>query len=196
MLNPGEMNIDNSGANEGIIIGLNSGPINYMIKEPVKIYSMISSVVKTLSSVCVDDENLEYIENLEAFRLEQKMEYNSIIKYKEIIQEHAIYYTHCEDMLNIFDDSNIGSKSKILRCVRNWYLERKGQLILESQNNDITDIDVIRMNADSIIDGVIFKMKQNIYDSNPLISIEEIEIGIICFVCYSFMKCKILEKPK
>ncbi|GIP30363.1 hypothetical protein J23TS9_54930 [Paenibacillus sp. J23TS9] len=197
MLNTHEMNLDNSGTNEGIMVGTNSGTINYLVKEPVKISSMISSVVKILSSTCIEDEDSDVSLDIDTFRPDKKIEHNCVIKYKEIVQEHAIYYTHSDDILNVFDDSNIGSKGKILRCVRNWYLESKGQLLLECQRNHDSEIDTIRRNADFLIESVILKIKQSIFDSNDVseISMEEIEIGITCFVCYCFMKCKILEKP-
>ncbi|MGP0584389.1 hypothetical protein, partial [Paenibacillus timonensis] len=124
-------------------------------------------------------------------------QYNCVIKYKEIVQEHAIYYSHSEDILNAFDDSNIGSKGKILRCVRNWYLESKGQLLLEYHHSRESQIDLIRKNADFLVENVINKIKQSILDTHDIneASIEEIEVGVTCFVCYCFMKCKILEKP-
>lgn len=195
MLNRRE--IENSGTNDGVIVGANFGTINNLINVPVKISSMISSVVKSLSNTCIEDEDYDGVLDIDTFKPDRKIKYNCVVKYKEIVREHAIYYSHSDDVLNILDDSNIGSKGKILRCVRNWYLESKGQLFLEFQLSDNSEIDIIRRNADFLIESVITKMKNSIYESNDVseFSMEEIEIGIICFVCYCFMKCKILEKP-
>jgi hypothetical protein len=198
MLKPNNMKVDNSGTNEGVLVGINTGTINYLLQEAIKIPSLISSVVKTLGSVCIEDDTVVPSLDLSTYKPDEKIEYNCVIKYKEIIKEHAAYYTYCDDTLNIYDDSNMGSKAKILRCVRNWYLESKGQMLLELKKSKDADIDKIRNNADFLIESVINKIKQVIYESNNIIdsNIEEITIGITCFVCYCFMKCKILEKPK
>lgn len=192
------MKIDNQGTNEGVIVGLNQGTINFLLQEKLKIPSLISSVVKALGSVCVDNDDVESSLDLNMFKPDDKIEYNCVIKYKEIIKEYAAYYTYCDDILNIYDNSNIGSKAKILCCVKFWYLESKGQKLLELKKSSATDIEKIRDNADFFIESVINKIKQIIYASANLddTNFEEILLGITCFVCYCFMKCKILERPK
>lgn len=196
--NTNNQKIDNSGTNEGVLVGVNTGTINYLLQETIKVPSLVSSVVKTLGSICIGDEDVEPILNLSTFRPDEKIEYNCVIKYKEIIKEHATYYTFCDDTLNIYDDSNMGSKAKILRCVRNWYLESKGQLFLELKESTETDIEKIRNNADFLIESVINKAKNTVYESGDFVNTntEEIFLGITCFICYCFMKCKIMEKPK
>ncbi|MGP0585705.1 hypothetical protein, partial [Paenibacillus timonensis] len=98
MLNPREVNLDNSGLNEGIIVGENSGTINFLLREPVKVSSMISNLVKILSACVEDDEDSDGMMDTSPFRPDEKIQYNCVIKYKEIVQEHAIYYSHSEDI--------------------------------------------------------------------------------------------------
>ena len=192
------ININNSGTNAGMIVGSNTGTINYLSNQPIRITSMLSSVIKLLGSICIENgDNLES-EDLKAFKPDEKLEYNCIIKYKEVIKEHATYYSICDEKLNVFDDSNLGSKAKILRCVRNWYLESRGQLLLELKGRSLKDIEKIRNNADKLIDAVINKMKNTIFESANIVDAthEEILLGITCFVCYCFMECKIMERPE
>ena len=47
--------IDNSGSNQGLIVGENKGNIEVSIKNAVRIPSLISAVVKSLGEVCSSD---------------------------------------------------------------------------------------------------------------------------------------------
>jgi hypothetical protein len=82
MLKPSNMKIDNQGTNEGVIVGLNQGTINFLLQEKLKIPSLISSVVKALGSVCVDNDDVESSLDLNMFKPDDKIEYNCVIKYK------------------------------------------------------------------------------------------------------------------
>lgn len=196
MLKNSEVSVDNSGDNSGILVAMNAGTINYNLSNNVRIPSQIATIVKTLGSVCIDDEYIQPLD-LAVFKPDEKIEYNCVIKYSEIIKEYAIYYSQCEDTMNLYDNSNIGSKKRILRCIRNWYLKFKGELRLLFKNDDQQDIEIVRSNADSLIDKVAEKIKDTILQSSNSIETnhEDMELGIVCFVCYSFMKCKLLEKP-
>lgn len=191
-----EVSVDNRGDNSGILVAMNTGTINYQLKNTVRIPSQIATIVKTLGTVCIDDDDMKPF-NLAVFKPDEKIEYNCVIKYSEIIKEYAIYFSQCEDAMNVYDNSNIGSKNRILRCVRNWYLKFKGELLLLFKNDAQQDIEIVRCNADSLIDKVSEMIKDIILQSSNSFETnhEDMELGIICFVCYSFMKCKILEKP-
>ncbi len=198
MINKSIATINNSGTNNGAQVAVNYGTINLNLSESKKLPSLISSIVKSLSSACIEIEDYDSVTDLSAFKPDEKIRYNDVIKYKQIIIEHSTYFTPCDSIMDIFDDSNLGSKAKILHCVKNWYQECKGQLLLELKNYKETDIEKIRNNSDLLIDSVKAKITDAVYSSCDVgnISIEEISIGITCFTCYCFMKCKILEKPQ
>lgn len=187
--------MENNGINNGIMLARNDGIINLTLQEVTKLPSLISPIIMTLGTKCLDDSYEGNFE-LDFFEVEKKLEYNKVIKYKDIIKENSLYFTLCDDELNIYDNSNIGSKKKILRCVKNWYLEHRGQIFLDLRDIIKDDIDKVRDNADYLID----KVKQSIIDNviqslNFNLSSEELDLGVTCFTCYCFMKCKILEKP-
>lgn len=189
--------VDNKGENTGIIIGTNSGPIN-LLENAVKIPSLISIIVKKFGTLCCNDiDEEESSSTFVPFKPNDKIDYNNVIKYKEIIYQYSIYYESCEQTLNIYDDSHIGSKAKILNCIKLWYSKSKGALLLELKECKLSDIEKIKNNADRLIDEVIEQIHSAIKNSKDFsdTSYEELDLGIICFVCYCFMKCKILERP-
>lgn len=187
--------LENNGEVSGAMVGINTGTIN--ISTVVKMPSLISSVVKPLSDLCSEEEddlNLDLV----SFKTEEKLEYNCVIKYKEMIDEYSTYYTICDSLMNTIDDANVQAKKKIQKCVRTWYLECKGQILLDLKEEKASELEKIRANADLIIDRVIDKIRNVVTRSRNAeeITHEEISIGIACFTCYCFMECKILEKPK
>jgi len=191
-----EVGIDNSGDNAGVIVAMNTGTINYQLQNSIKIPSKIATIVKTLGAVCVDEDDPQPL-SFAAFKPDEKIQYNCVIKYDQIIREYATYFSQCEDAMNLYDNSNMGSKSRILRCIKNWYLEFKGELLLFFKDDNKQDIEIVRNNADLLIDKVSQKVRDIILQSSNSIELnhEDMDLGITCFVCYCFMKCKILEKP-
>ena len=77
-----EFKTENSGENQGVIVGQNSGNINVSIQKVVKIPSLIATVVKTLGEMCVQDDFSDNIGNLQEYRPDEKIEYNCVVKYK------------------------------------------------------------------------------------------------------------------
>ena len=192
-----EFKTENSGENQGVIVGQNSGNINVSIQKVVKIPSLIATVVKTLGEMFVQDDFSDNIGNLQEYRPDEKIEYNCVVKYKEIIKEFSAYYSICENHLNAYDDSNISGKARILKCVHLWYLQAKGEIIAENIQTGKSYIEIVRKNSDRIIDMVKIKIRDAVMGAKEFdtMYVEDIELGIECFTCFGFMECKILERP-
>ncbi len=188
--------IDNSGNNQGLIVAENKGNIEVSIKNVVRIPSLISAVVKSLGEVCSND-NIENTFDSKEFKPDEKIEYNCVFKYKDIIRYFSAYYSVCEGYLNAYDDSNMRGKARILNCVYLWYMKAKGTVLLENKDADKEDIAIIRQNSDKIIDIVQDKIFETVKAANEINAMyrEDMELGVTCFTCYCFMECKILEKP-
>jgi len=192
-----QIKTENSGENQGLIVGENSGNINVSIQKVIKIPSLIATVVTRLGEICVQDYYSDTIDNFQEYKPDEKIEYNCVVKYKEVIKEFSAYYSICENYLNAYDDSNICGKAKILKCVRVWYLQAKGEIIAENVKTNQSEIEIVRQNSDRIIDMVKIKIRDAVMGAKEFESvyIEDIELGIECFTCFCFMECKILEKP-
>ena len=191
-----EVGIDNSGDNSGVIVAMNTGIINYQFQNRKKIPSKLAIIVKILGAACADEDDSQSL-SFAAFKPDEKIQYNCVIKYDQIIREYATYFSQCEEAMNVYDNSSMGSKRRILRCIRNWYLEFKGELLRLFKDDNKQDIEIVRSNADVLIDKISQKVRDIILQSSNSIELdhEDMELGITSFVCYCFMKCKILEKP-
>lgn len=188
--------IDNSGNNQGLIVGENKGNIEVSIQKAVRIPSLISAVVKSLGEVCLNDDIKNNFDSKE-YKPDEKIEYNCVLKYKDIIRYFSAYYSVCEAYLNAYDDSNMRGKARILNCVYLWYMKARGTILLENKGSGRRDIDIIRENSDRLIDMVQNKIFETVKTANEIdvMYIEDMELGVTCFTCYCFMECKILEKP-
>lgn len=190
-----ENSINNSGINNGPIIGQVNGDFVYSPQEAVKIPSLISTIVKSLGDLCSNDDGSSA--DLQKFKPDEKIDYNCVIKYREIIINFSAFYNTCEDFLNSYDDSNIRGKAKILNCVHLCYMEAKGTILSANKNSGKSDIEIIRENSDKLIEMVRDEI-YNIINASTAVEtmcIEEMKLGVTCFTCFCFMKCKILEKP-
>ena len=113
-----EFKTENSGENQGVIVGHNSGNINVSIQKVVKIPSLIATVVKTLGEMCVQDYFSDNTDNLQEYRPDEKIEYNCVVKYKEIIKDFSAYYSICENQygLNLPVSDKFWHHQDLLSC--------------------------------------------------------------------------------
>lgn len=190
-----ENSIDNSGYNAGVIVADNTGTINISIENGKPAYSLIANLVRELGVRCPDSEDNN--ENYIPYKINDKITYNCVIKYRDIIKEYYKYGSTCEEYFNILDNSSIGTKVKILRHIRYLYIDCKGSILLEYKDKKLDEMDIIRENADRLIDMVKNQIQLLINDSKLYLetNAEEISFGLTIIVCYCFVECKILEKP-
>lgn len=166
-----EYKVDNSGDNQGVIVGQNTGTINLSIQNAIKIPSLISTVVQALGIACATEDISSKIGTPKEYKPDEKIEYNCVIRYKYVIKEFATYYSTCESYLNAYDDSNIRGKARILKCVHLWYLDAKGEILAENKDKDKSDIEVIRQNSDRIIDMVKDRIFETVINSKEIDSV-------------------------
>ncbi|NFM93100.1 portal protein, partial [Clostridium botulinum] len=127
--------LDNSGDNTGTMAGniegnvINNNPQNMFISTAIinrenktkKLHSLIPILVEKLSEITnIPEEEMDKLykiddDRLKAYKIPDKILYNNIIKYKDIINEYSQYCGICEKAFNIIDNNNIGIKNKILK---------------------------------------------------------------------------------
>ena len=106
--------VQNSGENFGVMVGSNNGGMYVNLQKAVKIPSLISNLVKLLGNACIEEEYSASETNTQEFKPDDKIEYNGVIVYREIIKEFAAYYLTCDSYLNAYDDAHIRGKAKVL----------------------------------------------------------------------------------
>ena len=132
------------------------------------------------------------------YDISNKISYNNVIKYSDIINKYYTYSTICEKTLNILDNSKPGAKEELLSFINDVYLEAKGECKLKCSSANLSCIEIIRSNSDHIIDNILEKLNTNAQVMSKLkkITVEKIQSNIKALVIFCFVECKILEKPK
>jgi hypothetical protein len=151
------------------------------LKEPSLFKIAIDAIAKLNLS------ELEPPKEGEAFKISNKISYNSVKRNKPMIEEYKIYYSKINTLYEELEKQGSFKKDKLLRNIRNIYVKIKGNYVQDSEN----EMEIIKNNADNIIDDVqneLFNLlskdvKENIY----------FEVSVI--LVDAFMRCKILEKP-
>lgn len=202
--------VSNIGNNEGVMANEVKGDVNNYIINPTeaeekrRFPSLIPKLVKALAELTIiSDEEIEMkykIDewDLEPYKIDEKISYNNLVEYKDEIEDFSLYGQICEKAIEIIDDSNIGSKSKILNDINALYRKCKRKILRNYRDYKKENVTIIRENSDRIIDMVKNELEQRIRNSGEYYDFleEDIEGPLIRIICYAFVECKILEKPR
>ena len=151
--------------------------------------STIAEVVNAISKIDLEDEN-NFGKIKEVPEIEAKIRHNNITKYLYLINDYGLYGKILEGIYETLEQEKPGKKGKLLRVISDFYKAEKGVL---TQTNDI---DLIRHNADLIIENIITKLDDEILKSSNLdAENEEVHSAIQIIVADAFIQCKILEDP-
>lgn len=164
---------------------------NYIQK---KLPSYLSQVIYYLDKSIGTNVNFEYPDKT-LYEIEEKIKYNHVKKYAEIISEWGVYGAIIDDIYNTLDDEKPNSKEKFLLSINLTYKKILGNYI--SKNKGKSKSKILETFSDSIIDDVLSKLEVDIMKSEVTseLTIEDIQICLTVIVCKAFIDCKILEVP-
>lgn len=188
------LNID--GGNPGVAVNINNGNINYVFQpDPVTWTNTLSRIISSLTKVRTG--NGIKPPQWKEFKIEEKISFNSVLTYRFVIASHSLYYTKCDELLDIEDNSDCGKKYDVLSWIEDRYLEEKGRLIPRDCTDESTIQSIINAHADDIISNVKNAIKKFVITSPEVCQLDEEDIdnGVTSIACYAFMQCKILENP-
>ena len=154
--------------------------------------TILADVIKKISSA--DNENRDTSYSATPFKIEEKIEYNNVIKYKNIIEEYRIYQGKINSIYSEIESQGSSHKIYLLKKIKTIYFIAKVKVLKE--NNSINNI---RNYADTLIDEVknslwnIWEKSENI-DEN--LQWEVIEFCLDIIIVDAFIRCNILEQPK
>lgn len=169
--------------------------VNVNASIPKVRHTILSSFLEKLIENKVFETNSE-IHSI-SYEINEKINYNNVIKYKDIIKKYSAYYSICDNALNQIDNTLVGSKSKIFSSINDRYLIIKGDHLKKRSQDNIPIMNVVKESSDLIMDEMVnFYMEfiMNIENMDNY-NYEDIEINIIALIIYCFIECKILEKP-
>ena len=193
------MEINNYAENNGVMANTINGNVTVISKDNIKkIPALLPKFIEKLVSL-VDDEDESIRETIdkEEYDVEDKIYYNDLNKYKDLVDDYGEYHYICNSALKSVNEICRTGEKKILRNVSEMYKDEKRKVLLNYEQNYTSRIEAIRANSDYIIDTIKKRLTEMMEESyaNEEIYEEDLEFSASIFVCYCFVKCKILEKP-
>jgi len=152
--------------------------------------SLLKLAINAVVNSDIDYESATNDPKPDVFNIENKIEYNSIIRNKPLIDEYKVFYTKIASLYEELEIQGSFKKEHLLRNVRKIYLKTKGKYIHLAGD----PLQAIQDNADNIIEDIEDELI-NSCDSQQSLHIEDISFGISVIMVDSFMRCKILEEP-
>lgn len=137
----------------------------------VKVITMLAQVDWTASEqIRLDNE----------FQIDEKIDYNELVKSKAIIKEYNIYQSAVQRVYFAFDAEGLNKSFFVLKKIRSFYLRHQ------------------ELKGDDMFDAVCKDVKTEIknHASSGELSIESIDICSEIVVVDAFLRCKIFENPE
>jgi len=159
--------------------------INNVVKNP----SILAKVINAISKIDFDDEsNFGVLK--EPPVIDDKIKYNDVKAYLGLIQDYGLYGQKLDSIYKTLEREKPGRKGMIIRNIADLYKLEKGKLTNKN------DIQIIRSNADLIIENIINKLdKEAKQSANIDADNEDIKAAVFIVVADAFIRCKILEDP-
>ncbi|NRB11304.1 MAG: hypothetical protein HRU35_06825 [Rickettsiaceae bacterium] len=154
--------------------------------------SLLKPIIKAISNLSLDEvKNLD--DTTLVFNIQHKIDYNSIIRNKFLIENYKIYYTKINTLYNELEKQGSFKQENFLRNIRNMYLKIKGKYV----NNESNPLKIIQENSDNIIEDLEQELIDCCvsYNTESEIYHEDILFGVSVIIVDAFMRCKIMECP-
>lgn len=159
-----------------------------------KITSDLTEVVNILGKRLFLNDGMDEKDIKDSFDPEAKILHNNVVRFKMVLDGYKIYVGKLSTIYREFDNQGTNKTHTVLENIKLSYIKEKARLIAE--NPGINEIDVIRNNADNIIELVEAHLLSEIKASSNLqISSESINLSLQIVLIDAFIRCKILEEP-
>lgn len=125
-----------------------------------------------------------------------KIKHNHIESKGHIIKQYLDYSSKIEEAYSEIDSLVVFGKDTILRNLNDLYYSALDAAQIQHIVSDI-DIEKVRENSEFILDFIIQKLKNTVFESKntPLIK-EHIDRGVNVVVAHAFIECIIMENPE
>ncbi|MVN92037.1 ABC-three component system protein [Mucilaginibacter aquatilis] len=164
-----------------------------IVEQSAKITSNFSEIINILGEQLGVNDSADSLPS-SPFSPEDKISYNNVTTYKEIIDEFKVFVGKLSMIYNEYDKQGLNTTANTLLNIKLTYLKIKSKLLKENPSKNA--IDVIRENADGIfleVENQLFNEIKN--SSNITASRDVINISLQVIMIDAFMRCKILEEP-
>lgn len=163
-------------------INVNIGP---------KHLSILSEIINALGGNL--DSNETYNEVSKTFKIQEKLDYNNIRRFKVFIDEYHIHVGKLAVVYSEYEKQGSNKVQNLLRNIRHQYLVVKNKYVADS-DDEITEI---RNHADDIIEEIQNLLMTDVqHSSNIDEPVETVRVSLLIVIIDALIKCKILEEPK
>jgi len=168
---------------------------NFKIEEIEKKPTRIAKIISLLSQEITDEIPDDY-SAINFYDIADKISFNNVKKYKEIIDRYGFFGSIIENICNKLDTDKPNSKSRMFEYIKFLYIEEKNKICVGLNKEKC--LEKIKENADNIIDAIRIKLIELINKSKGLddVNQDDIDISLVSLVAVAFINCKILEKPE
>ena len=149
---------------------------NTIIFTEKKCESSIEKVLKEIYNIPID---IEYEKpDTEAYKIENKIEYNKLSKYKYFFDDYMENYDNVRRKIKLtVDEGDIIFEKRLLAYIKSKYIKHCTK----------------QKNGDSILDLLIKEIEQELKEYSSL-TLDDIS-AVHFVVFYAFAECKIFDKP-
>ena len=136
----------------------------------------------------------EEYEDINAFKIEDKISHNNVQAYRGIINEYSVYSGKLSIIYSEGDKEGVLLSFNTLSNIKHHYLKAKGEMLLRHPGR--TDIEIVREKADEIFKMVEEKLFAEIVNSSNInASRDTINVSLQVVMVDAFIRCQILEHP-
>ncbi len=149
--------------------------------------SMLKNTINAISNLSLED--ILESKDLNVYSPKLKLKYNSVKINYSLIEDYKVYQGKINTLYDELERQGSIKKEKLLSNVNQIYAKIKGSYVLDSES----PLEIIRLNADNIIDNVFDELYRQLENSNFFE--EDIILGVRLILVDAFIRCKILEEP-
>ncbi len=152
--------------------------------------SLLKIAINAIAEIDFEKDINQSRESIHAVDIDYKISYNDVKRNKSLIDQYKIYFARINTLYNELQNQGSFKRENLLRNINRIYLKVKGNYV----GNAINPIELIRANADSIIEDVEQELLKIIEDKNSSYA-ENSSFELSIIMVDAFMRCKILEEP-
>lgn len=178
--------------NKTVNVERNAGNINFGDSPEYEISSAINELLKSLANKPFSFKKKRRRPSSETV---VKIEHNNLKSKSHIIKQYLDHSSKVEEAYSEIDSLITFGKDTILQNLNDLYYLALDAVDIEYLTCDV-DIEKVRGNSEFILDFIIQKLKNSVFESkNTPAYKEHVELGVNVVVAHAFIECIIMENP-
>lgn len=183
---------ENTSASKTVNVGRNAGNIIIGDSPEYEISSAINELLKSLANKPFSFKRTKRRPSSETV---VKIAHNNLKSKSHIIKQYLDHSSKVEEAYGEIDSLIAFGKDTILQNLNDLYYLSLDSIEIDYLTCEV-DIIKIRENSEYILDFIIQKLKNTVFESKNTPSYKEhVELGVNVVVAHAFIECIIMENP-